>query len=104
MRQPMSRADRAKQFMPFSALKGYDEALNRKAHVSQARMILAEDAQTELDEKLRRLRPGDEVTALYYSGGEYVSLRGHLRRIDPIGCCLLMDGTKISFENLLDIF
>ena len=53
MRQPMSRADRAKQFMPFAALKGYDEALNRKARIPQARILLAEDAQTELDEKLR---------------------------------------------------
>jgi len=103
VRQPMSRADRAKQFMPFAALKGYDEALNRKARIPQARILLAEDAQTELDEKLRRLRPGDEVTALYYSGGEYVSLRGRLRRIDPIGGVLAADGIEIPFEDLLDI-
>lgn len=103
MRQPMSRADRAKQFMPFAALKGYDEALNRKARIPQARILLAEDAQTELDEKLRGLRPGDEVTALYYSGGEYVSLRGRLRRIDPIGGVLAAGEIEIPFEDLLDI-
>ena len=29
-RLKMSRADRAKQFMPFAALKGYPEALRKK--------------------------------------------------------------------------
>ncbi len=33
VRQKMSREDRAKQFMPFAALKGYEEALRAKEHI-----------------------------------------------------------------------
>lgn len=31
-RVKMSREERAKQFMPFAALKGYEEALREKEH------------------------------------------------------------------------
>ncbi|MFR3391235.1 MAG: hypothetical protein ACLTT1_12025 [[Clostridium] scindens] len=33
MENKMSREDRAKQFMPFAALKGYPEALRKKEKV-----------------------------------------------------------------------
>ena len=39
-RPKMSPADRAKQFMPFAALKGYEEALRKK--------------ELELEEKMKR--------------------------------------------------
>ena len=31
-RSKMKRSERAKQFMPFAALKGYEEALRKKEH------------------------------------------------------------------------
>lgn len=36
-RAKMSREDRAKQFMPFAALKGYPEALRRKEKEIEAK-------------------------------------------------------------------
>lgn len=36
-RPKMSREDRAKQFMPFAALKGYEEALREKEREVAAR-------------------------------------------------------------------
>lgn len=37
-RPKMSPADRAKQFMPFAALKGYEEALRKKEQEVEERM------------------------------------------------------------------
>lgn len=37
-RPKMSPADRAKQFMPFAALKGYEEALREKEREMEAKM------------------------------------------------------------------
>ena len=37
-RPKMSPADRAKQFMPFAALKGYEEALREKEREIEERM------------------------------------------------------------------
>ena len=37
-RPKMSPADRAKQFMPFAALKGYEEALREKEREMEERM------------------------------------------------------------------
>ena len=36
IRGRMSREDRAKQFMPFAALKGYQEALKKKEKLMEA--------------------------------------------------------------------
>ena len=42
-RMKMSQADRAKQFMPFAALKGYDDALRAKEKVVVPRKELSEE-------------------------------------------------------------
>ena len=47
MRQKMDRALRAKQFMPFAALKGYEAALRQKERVVCPPVQLGEDAQAE---------------------------------------------------------
>ena len=45
----MNRQDRAKQFMPFAALKGYEEALRQREDSPQPRIALGEDRAEELD-------------------------------------------------------
>lgn len=42
-RMKMSPAERAKQFMPFAALKGYEEALRAKEKVVVPKMELSSD-------------------------------------------------------------
>ena len=48
----MNRADRAKQFMPFAALKGYPEALRKKERIVVPRIEMTEDYAEQLDRKL----------------------------------------------------
>lgn len=103
MRKPMDRADRAKQFMPFAALEGLDSALQRRTRQPQPRIILAEDAQAELDEKLRSLSLGDTVTATHYAELGYVDIHGSLRRIDHLARSITVDEVEIKLSDLLDI-
>ncbi len=58
MRQKMRREDRAKQFAPFAALSGYEQAL-RAARVQTAEaQELAEDELELLDRAARRRAAG----------------------------------------------
>lgn len=96
----MSRADRAKQFMPFAALKGYPEALRRKEKIIVPKMELSEDYQEELDRKLRQVRKNDIITVVYFYNHEYLKLTGMVSRIDKTARVLKIVNTKIAFEDL----
>lgn len=99
----MDRADRAKQFLPFSALKGYEEAIAERTKTKVERVLLGEDAQAELDRRLRALRIGDSVTALYYRDGEYVEATGRLSGIDRNERLLLIGEERVPVDELRDI-
>ena len=70
----MSREERAKQFMPFAALKGYPDALRRKEKVVLPKGELSEDYQEELDRKLRQVHKNDIITVVYFCQNEYIKL------------------------------
>lgn len=99
----MSREDRAKQFMPFAALKGYPEALRKKEKIIVPRMEFSEEYKEELDRKLRKVRKNDIVTVVYYCQGEYLKLTGMVARIDETARVLKIVNTKILFEDLCDV-
>lgn len=97
----MSRADRAKQFMPFAALKGFEEALEAAAKPIYDRVILGEDAQQELDAALRALRVGDEIRLTYYEETKYISRTGRVDRIDKNRKLLFLSGLPVPIEDII---
>lgn len=99
----MSRQERAKQFMPFAALKGYEDALRKKEKVTVPKAQLCPERQEELDRILRQIRRNDMVTAVYFQEGEYVKLTGMVSRIDGTARILKIVDTKIDFENLYEV-
>ena len=50
--------DRAKQFMPFAALKGFNEALLEKEKIKVDKIYLCEDAIILIDNILKSLKIG----------------------------------------------
>lgn len=54
-RPHLSMEQRAAQFMPFAALRGYEELTDEAARYVDARPVLMEDAKEELDYKLSML-------------------------------------------------
>lgn len=102
-RAKMSREERAKQFMPFAALKGYPDALRKKEKITVPKMELSEDYAEELDRRLRRVRKNDIAAAVYFHRGEYLKITGMVSRIDPTARVLKIVNTKIPFGDLYDI-
>lgn len=99
----MSREDRAKQFMPFAALKGYPEALRKKEKIVVSKLELSEEYKEELDWKLARVHKNDMITVVYFSNNEYLKISGMISRIDENARILKIVNTKIAFDDIYDI-
>lgn len=100
----MSREDRAKQFMPFAALKGYSEALRKKERIIVPRRELSEEYGEELDRKLRQIQEGEMVSVVYYCRGEYVRLTGKVAKIDKEARMIRIVNEKIAFDDLYALY
>ena len=88
----MSRVQRAKQFAPFSALKGLEEALAEKEREYEPQAELSDDAAEELDRCLRELQKGTAVTVKDYRGGGYGGGKGIFPGKKPPGELVLDTG------------
>ena len=102
-RPKMSRGDRAKQFMPFAALKGYPEALRKKEKIVVPRAEVSEEYAEVLDRKLRKVKKNDMITVIYFHDGEYLKKTGMVSRIDETARILKVVNTKIGFDDIYDI-
>ena len=102
----MSRLDRAKQFSPFAALKGYETALRVKEKVLVPRIELSVEAQAELDRKLHMIAKGDMLTVVYFHRfagsdvGEYLQFTGKVSRLEPERRILQIANTIISINDI----
>ena len=106
----MSNYDRAAQFSPFAALTGHEAAIAETARLTDSSIDLAEDGIAMIDEKLRSLTPGQNVTVEYFqpdarkAGGAYVRYTGKVKRLEEHRDTLLMaDGMAIEFGRICDI-
>lgn len=102
-RPKMSREDRAKQFMPFAALKGYTEALRKKEKIVVPKVEFSEEYAEMLDRKLRQVKKNDVITVVYFCEHEYLKKTGIVSRIDETARVLKIVNTKIRFEDIYDI-
>lgn len=108
--QRMSNYDRAAQFAPFAALTGHDAAIAETARITESAVELGEDGVAILNEKLRYLEPGTQVTVVWFrpdarkTGGAYIRHTGAVKRVDAARRALVMaDGAVISFGQIRDI-
>ena len=79
----MTRASRAKQFLPFDALPGFKEALKEKEIKKESKIELAEDSLQELESKLNELEKGSIIKLIYYyKNNRYIETIGTVAKID----------------------
>ena len=102
-RTKMSREDRAKQFMPFAALRGYEDVLREREKIVVEKIELSEERKAELDLKLRQVQRNDMVIVVYFREDEYLKVTGMVSRIDTDARILKVVNTKISFDDLYDL-
>lgn len=104
-RAKMPPSQRAKQFLPFAAVKGLDEAIakkERELYVEQ-RTELPEEMNEMINTKLARLHKGDIVSVTYFRDGEYLSICGAVAQIDSTNRILCISTTKISLDDISDM-
>lgn len=102
-RTKMSREERAKQFMPFAALKGYPEALRKVEKIVVPKVELSEEYQEALNRKLKQVRKKDIITVVYFCRNEYLKQTGMVSRLDETARVLCIVNTKIAFDDIYDI-
>lgn len=102
-KNPMPIEERAKQFMPFAALRGLPDALALKEKVLVPRIELSPEMEEELDRQMHRLSKGQMASVVYFHKGEYIKLTGLVARIDVTGRLLQIVNTKIRFEDILRV-
>lgn len=102
-RPKMSISNRAKQFAPFDALKGFREALKAKEKIKMDKKELSEERAKEISDFLRNIKEGMLITIVYYSDGEYIQLTGVVVKIEKQKRCLQIAETIIYFDDIYDI-
>lgn len=99
----MKISDRAKQFMPFASLRGFDQIVKEKEKVLIEKRELSEEEIMELSNKLTSVKKGDLVSVIYFLFGEYKKTTGVITAIDLTLKNLTIVKTKIDFEDLYSI-
>lgn len=99
----MPVSQRAKQFMPFDAVKGLREALAKKEKIIVPQVVLSEEMAIELNQKMQLLRKGVIATVTYFSDDEYIRITGMVALFDEVNRILQIVDTKIPLEDILDI-
>lgn len=113
-RRRMSNIERAAQFSPFAALTGYDAAIAETARLTDTQTQLSDDLKEILNAKLLMLADmageAPEVSITYFrpderkEGGEYVTARGKLKKIDEYSrSIVLAGGESIAIDFVRDI-
>ena len=102
VRAPMPRSRRAKQFMPFDALRGLKEAIAAKERVIEPRRYPSEDAIAKINATLLGLHKGQIVTVVYYGIYEqvYLQLTGPVTKVDSYWQNLQVGNTTIEFPEI----
>lgn len=103
MKHRMSRLQRAKQFMPFAALKGFETLLAAVARPKESRVELSEDQLEELNRTIQSLTDGNFVRVLYYSGHCYTELVGAIEMIHKTAHIMSIEGVEITFKDIKEI-
>jgi len=95
------RENRAKQFMPFDALKGLQDALREKEIEYEQRKELTEESLTELQIKIKKIEIGSTVKIKYYKNKKYIDALGVITKIDYIKKKIQLDNSENV--NICDI-
>lgn len=101
----MPQAQRAKQFMPFAALTGFQAALRKKEDELglTARPALSDEMAEEIDRALAGLTKGDAVSVTYYRSGELVTAKGEYLKTDEVRRIITVGDIEIPVGDIFKV-
>ncbi len=95
-----SRIDRASQFLPFDALKGFHEMLE----LQEKRSLLEQEKTSQnVESILLSLKKDDKVKVSYYYDLEYLETIGLVKEIDYKRKKLWVSKSEIDFQDIASI-
>ncbi|WP_304597111.1 hypothetical protein [Adlercreutzia caecimuris] len=92
--------DRARQFSPFAALRGYYELVHERERVIEPRRPLSEEEARALDATIADLQRGAMVRAVFYEKDAYRTIVGTVSQVDMIYHDLWIVRERIPFASL----
>lgn len=98
-----ARADRAAQFMPFAALRGYYELVRQQQRVREPRHELTDEEAEALSRTVSQLRRGQVVRVVHYNRDAYETLTGCVARIDLVSRELMVVKTPIRLDDIREL-
>lgn len=101
----MTREKRAKQFLPFSAVSGLEEALERKRKEMEKedRVFLSEEREKEINSTLISLEKNDRVRIKYHNGFKYETKESVVIKKNEIDNTILLEDEEIYFVNIVSL-
>lgn len=95
--------DRAAQFKPFAALRGYHDLVEQRERVKEPRPALTEEEARELSERLRGLVRGEVVRVAYYEASSVVEQVGAVGQLDTVGRTLAVVRKRIPLGDIVAV-
>lgn len=112
-RAQMSKQDRAAQFAPYSALSGYEDAVEETARLTDQKCELDEYEKEKINAALTDLLSSEEdktarITFFrpdkHKPGGAYITVIGKIGKFDEIQREItLIGGTPIKIDDIIEI-
>ncbi len=107
----LSISQRAAIFNPFQAMTGYDEEIIETNRYVEARLPMSDDLLEELNNMIQYILANieEEYSITYFikdklkDGGTYNTKEGIISKINLNDRFLIIDGTKIIFDDLYQI-
>lgn len=98
-----SHDDRARQFMPFAALKGYHDLVHEREQVRVAQRDVTDEQARALSHSLSRLSKGDATNITHYEDGKYLTTCGTVLEVNETLRTMSIGGRDISFDDIVAI-
>ncbi|MCQ2387748.1 MAG: YolD-like family protein [Clostridia bacterium] len=102
-RDKMPLSERAKQFMPFASLRGYEQMVKKSEEIISDKIEISEDRIERLSEIMSKIKKGDEVLIEYYANGKYIKKQGIVANIDTVYKTITVIKDRIAFEDVYDL-
>ena len=94
---------RAKQFMPFDALKGYKEAIKEKQKIVVRKKELSDDELELLTIKINHFKKNMIVKIVSFLNNEYILVNGMVSAIDFSNKTITIVKQKLNFSDIIEI-
>jgi hypothetical protein len=95
---------KGRQYMPFDALDGYMEEIEKRNVVYIDKPILSTDMCEDIDLRLRTMRVGDIISFKYYKKGGIYHMTGEVIKINKDSKSIKIAKSNIKFNDILEIY